>query len=103
MKGKEALKQMVISPQWGIWKNSNTARALNVRRLILDEDWWGLVTYVLEVIDPIMAMLRFADSDEPCLGDIYDSMDSMLEKIKMVSYTLFYNNCLFERYLNSKI
>ena len=105
MKVKEALKQMVISPQWGIWKNSNTARAINVRRMILDEDWWGLVNYVLEITDPIMAMLRFADSDQPCLGDIYDSMDSMLEKIKMVSFTLFYNNLnfLFERYLNSKV
>jgi hypothetical protein len=103
VKVKEALKQMVISPQWGIWKNSNTSRALNVRRMILDEDWWDLVAYVLEITDPIMAMLRFADSDEPCLGDIYDSMDSMLEKIKMVSSTLFYNNCLFETYLDSKV
>ena len=61
------------------------------------------MTYVLEIIDPIMAMLQFADSDEPCLGDIYDSMDTMLEKIKMVSSTLFYNNFLFERYLDSKV
>ena len=87
----------------GVWKNSNIARALNVRRMILDEDWWGLVTYVLEVIDPIMTMLRFTNSDELYLGDIYDSMDSMLEKIKMVSSTLFCNNFLFERYLDSKV
>ena len=103
MKVKEALKHMVISAQWGIWKNSNTARAINVRRMILDENWCGHVTYVLKVTVSIMAMLRFADNDEPCLGDIYDSTDSMLEKIKMVSSMLFYTNCLLERYLDSKV
>ena len=100
--GHHALKHMVISPEWGVWKNSNTARALNVRRMILDEDWWGLVTYVLEVTNPIMPMLRFPDSDEPCLTDSYDSMDTMLEKIKMVSSTVFYH-CLFERYQDSNL
>lgn len=83
MKVKEVLSQMVIGNQWGIWKQSNSERAQKVKALILDDDWWDRVTYVLEFTEPIMSMLRFTDTDEPCLGDFYDSMDMMLEKIKM--------------------
>ena len=36
---KQALKSMVISDIWAIWRQSQTDRANNVRRLILDEDW----------------------------------------------------------------
>ena len=36
-----------------------------------DHGWWlvGRVDYVLEFIEPIMSMLRFADTNEPCLGN----------------------------------
>jgi hypothetical protein len=90
---KEALCQMVISNQWGGWKQADTGRAKNVKDLILNDDFWSRVEYVLEFTEPIMSMLRFADTDEPCLGDIYDAMDSMLERVKMVSldfYTILY-------------
>ena len=83
MKVKDALSQMVISNQWSIWKQSNSERAQKVKALILNDDWWDRVNYVLEFTEPIMSMLRFADTDEPCLGDVYDSMDTMLEKIKI--------------------
>jgi hypothetical protein len=94
VKVKEALSLMVISNQWSIWKQSNTTRAQKVKAMILDDDWWVRVEYVLEFTEPIMSMLRFADTDEPCLGDVYDSMDTMLEEIKAVSYNTFLYLCL---------
>ena len=33
---------------------------------------------------PIMIMLRYVDMDRPCLGEIYDGIDSILEKIKQI-------------------
>lgn len=59
-----------------------------MKATILDDDYWALVDYLLEFTEPVMSMLRFADTDEPCLGDVYDGMDTMLEKMKMVSYNL---------------
>ena len=90
---KEALSQMITSNQWGEWKQADTARAKNVKDMILSDDFWNRVEYVLEFTEPIMSMLQFADTDEPCLGDVYDSMDTML-KIKLVSYYTFLFHCL---------
>ncbi len=39
---KHALSQMIISNQWGTWKQSNT-RAQKVNVMILDGAWWARV------------------------------------------------------------
>ena len=36
-----------------------------------------------------MSMLQYADTDEPCLRNIYDAMDSMLERMKSVSLNFY--------------
>ena len=82
LKVKDALSQMVIGHQWGVWKISNSERTQRIRDLILNESWWARVAYVLDFTEPIMTMLRFADTDTPCLGDVYDGMDTMVEKVK---------------------
>ena len=51
--------------------------------MILDEHWCACVQFVLDFTEPIMTMLRFADTDAPCLGDVYDGMDTMVEKVKL--------------------
>ena len=48
------------------------------------ESWWERVEYLLKITKPIMSMLRYTDMDRPCLGEIYDGIDSMLEKIKQI-------------------
>ncbi|XP_059076140.1 uncharacterized protein LOC131875543 [Cryptomeria japonica] len=75
---------MVINGLWSVWKQAQTERALKVRALILDEKWWDNVEYVLNFTEPIMSMIRYVDTDRPCLGEIYDGMDCMVEKIREV-------------------
>ncbi|XP_059069163.1 uncharacterized protein LOC131859437 [Cryptomeria japonica] len=75
VKVREALSSMVINGLWSVWKLAQTERALKVRALILDEKWWDIVEYVLNFTEPIMSMIRYADTDCPCLGEIYDGMD----------------------------
>ncbi|XP_059069104.1 uncharacterized protein LOC131859411 [Cryptomeria japonica] len=84
LKVRDALSSMVINSLWSVWKQSHTERALKVRALILSEKWWDDVEYVLNFTEPIMSMIRYADTDRPCLGEIYDGMDCMVEKIKEV-------------------
>ena len=74
---------MVICNQWGVWKQSNLERALKVRGMVLDEQWWARVQFVLDFIEPIMTMLRFANTNAPCLVDVYNGMDTMVEKVKL--------------------
>ena len=77
---------MVISNQCSIWKQPNTIRAQKVEAMTLDNDWWGRVKHVMEFTEPIMSMFHFVDTDKPCPRDIYDVMDTMLEKMIVVRY-----------------
>jgi hypothetical protein len=83
LKVRSALSQMVICNQWGVWKTSNSERALKVRGMVLDEHWWAHVQFVLYFTEPIMTMLCFADTDAPFLGDVYNGMDTIVEKVKL--------------------
>lgn len=40
--------------------------------------------YVLSFTKPIMSMIRYADTNNPCWGEIYDGMDYMVEKIRAI-------------------
>ena len=51
-----------------------------MRRLCLDEDWWSKIDFLLMFTTPTFELLRNADTDQPFLGEVYDGMDSMVEK-----------------------
>jgi len=51
-----------------------------VRRLCLDEDWWSKIDFLLKFTTPAFELLRSADTDQLFLGEVYDGMDSMVEK-----------------------
>ncbi|KAH9322796.1 hypothetical protein KI387_017435 [Taxus chinensis] len=82
VKVREALSSMVISNVWLVWRQSNTKKVTRVKSWVLDEDWWAKVEYLLSFTEPILSMIRYVDTDEACLGEIYDGIDSMLECIR---------------------
>ncbi|XP_057831543.1 uncharacterized protein LOC131042228 [Cryptomeria japonica] len=84
VKVRQPLASMVISQSWSLWRQSNTERAANVKRMILDDTWWDRVEYLLSFTEPIMSMIRYTDMDHPCLGEVYDGIDSMIEKMKAI-------------------
>ena len=51
-----------------------------VRRLLIDEDWWSKIDFLLKFTLPAFELLREADTDRPFLREVYDGMDSMVEK-----------------------
>lgn len=57
---------------------------MEVRWLILDDEFWADMKFVMEFTKSICDMVRYADTDGPCLGEIYENMDSMCERIKSI-------------------
>lgn len=51
-----------------------------MHRLCLDEEWWSKIDFLLKFTGPAFELLRSADTDHPFLGEVYDGMDSMVEK-----------------------
>jgi len=48
---------------------------------VLDDAWWERVNLTIKIMDPIIALLRFADTDKPILGEVYEGWDFMIESM----------------------
>jgi len=84
MQVKESLQSMVCSSLWNQWRQSQTERAQAVKRLVVDDEWWDKVEYLLAFTKPIVDLIRMFDTDKPNLGEVYEGIDSMIEKIRVV-------------------
>lgn len=82
---KGALATTVICDMWDRWKQSTSDVDLEVKRLILDDRFWTDVKFVMEFVEPICDMIRYADTYAPCLGEIYENIDSMCERIQSIT------------------
>ena len=77
---KQPLVSMVVSQLWAEWRQTYSERGYIVRRLCLDEEWWNKIDFLLKFTTPAFELLRSAETDQPFLGEVYDGMDSMVEK-----------------------
>jgi hypothetical protein len=91
---KSALMSVVVDVTWVEWGQADSERGSMVRRVLIDEDWWSKVEFLLKFTLPAFELLRDADTNKPFLGEIYDGMDTMLEKtveiITQEAPTLFF-------------
>ncbi|XP_061376265.1 uncharacterized protein LOC133318284 [Gastrolobium bilobum] len=83
---KAGLQNMVICEKWSIYKDDHQGRARLVKEKILDDEFWANIDYILAFTAPIYDMIRFCDTDKPCLHLVYDMWDAMIEKVKNVIY-----------------
>jgi len=88
---KTALGCMVISEYWSFWRKTDQIASKKVKDTVLDDGWWEKVDLTIKIMEPIISLLRFADTDKPILGDVYEGWDSMIETMKTV---VLANECL---------
>ena len=55
-----------------------------MKMMVVDDEWWGKVEYLLAFFKPIVDLLRMLDTDTPSLGELYEGIDSMIKKISVV-------------------
>ena len=77
------LQALVVSPEWARWSESKTDMAKKVRTQVLDNDWWADCSYLVSFLGPIVEVIRYTDSDSPSLGEVYETFDSMLGRVKL--------------------
>eukprot|EP01018_Ginkgo_biloba_P015686 Gb_14230 [translate_table: standard] len=81
---KGALCATVVSDMWAAWRQSTSDVVVEVRRMTLDDHFWANVKFVVDFIEPVNDVIRFANTAS-CLGEIYECIDSMCERIKAVT------------------
>ena len=60
---KKGLQEMVISDEWSSYKEDDVAKAQSVKEILLDDNWWMKVNYILAFTVPIYDVLRKTDTD----------------------------------------
>ena len=55
-----------------------------VKGTVLDEGWWERVGLTIKIMDPVISLLRFADTNQPILTDVYEGWDSMVVFMKTI-------------------
>ena len=48
------------------------AASKKVKDTVLDDLWWEKVDLVIQIMEPIISLLRFVDTDQPTLGEVYE-------------------------------
>jgi hypothetical protein len=78
---RQALGAMVMSDAWDELRNDREG-ATTAKETVLESQFWSQFRFVLQFTKPIYHIIKFADSDRPIIGEVYEQMDSMLGKIK---------------------
>jgi hypothetical protein len=87
-KVKTTLGSMVISEFSSFWRKTNQASSKKVKETVLDDGWWERVDLTIKIMDPIISLLRFAETYQPILGEIYEGWDSIIEYIRSLFYSM---------------
>eukprot|EP00253_Pinus_taeda_P032931 PITA_32931 len=81
---KTALGSMVIFEFWSFWRKTDQVASKRVKDTVLNDSWWGRVDLIIRIMDHIISLLRFADTDKPILGEVYEGWDSMIESVRSI-------------------
>ena len=81
---KTALGSIVISEYWSFWRKTNQSAAKKVKDTVWDDVWWERVDLTIKIMEPLISLLRFVDTDQPILADVYEGWDSMIESMRTI-------------------
>ena len=76
----------ILSEKWSSYKEDDIGKALFVKEKVLSNVWWDKIDYIPSFTLPVYKMLRFCDTDKPCLHLVYEMWDSMIERVKATNY-----------------
>ncbi|XP_059628538.1 uncharacterized protein LOC132271233 [Cornus florida] len=82
---KNALISAVLSEEWEALKKGTSRSKLEhdqIKKIVLDDEFWKDLKFVLSFTKPIWNMIRFCDSDRAVVGEVYQRMEDMLGHIE---------------------
>ena len=55
-----------------------------VKDTVLDDVWWERVDLTIKIMEPLISLLRFTDTDQPILEDVYEGWDSIIKSMRTI-------------------
>jgi hypothetical protein len=72
---------MVLGVTWVERRQANSKRGSMMQRVLIDKNRWSKINFLLKFTLPAFELLRETNTNKPSLKEIYDGMDTMVEKI----------------------
>uniref|UniRef100_A0A6N2MFW6 DUF659 domain-containing protein n=1 Tax=Salix viminalis TaxID=40686 RepID=A0A6N2MFW6_SALVM len=84
LKFKNELRQMFTCTKWVESSHGKSRAGKEIAAIVLeDKDFWPRCAHIVNVSEPLVRVLRLADSGEkPSMGYLYEAMDKEKEAIK---------------------
>ena len=70
----------VISERWSSYREDDVGNAAFAKEKVLSNFWLGKIDYILSFTFLVYEMLRYCDTDKPCLHLVYEMWDSLIER-----------------------
>ncbi|KAH7441932.1 hypothetical protein KP509_03G062700 [Ceratopteris richardii] len=61
---------------------ASTSEGKHFRRLTDDATWWGNISHIVDIVHPLVHLVKVVDSMEPCISKVYEAMDRTIESLK---------------------
>ncbi|KAL5706899.1 hypothetical protein ACHQM5_025007 [Ranunculus cassubicifolius] len=81
---QEPLRFLVSSNEWKHHRKAKDKDTKEVVDIIQSDEFWEKGKVVLEVVEPIVKVLRMVDGDQSTLGYIYEALERVKKSIKII-------------------
>jgi len=82
---KIALISFVCNEEWVNFPLSRLKGGKLIEKAIFNEMFWSCAKKIISICEPIVQILRMADSNAACMGFVYEGMDRVRERISLIS------------------
>ena len=55
-----------------------------MKDIVWDDFWWKKVDLTIKIMEPLISLLRFVDTDQPIPVDVYEGWDSMIKYMRTI-------------------
>ncbi|KAH7414698.1 hypothetical protein KP509_14G006500 [Ceratopteris richardii] len=69
------LRGFLLSDEFLRMLEASTSTRRQFRRLTDDGAWWENISHIMDIVHPLVHLLKIVDSMEPCIGTVYEAMD----------------------------
>ncbi|KAH7387388.1 hypothetical protein KP509_16G020400 [Ceratopteris richardii] len=73
------LRGFSLSDEFARMPEASTSEGKQFRRLADDAAWWENISYIVDIVHPLVHLLKIVDSMDPCIDKVYEAMDCTIE------------------------
>ncbi|KAH7438979.1 hypothetical protein KP509_04G039900 [Ceratopteris richardii] len=81
------LRGLLLSDEFARMPEASTSTGKHFRRLADDATWWENISHIVDIVHPLLHLLKIVDSMERCIGKVYEAMDRTIESLWNAYYS----------------